>query len=170
MNLYQIFGLTVSTFMDTTYETKSNNRIVIDENGKGITKPKIFTKYILYGQFENKYYAIHLSDNRCASASGILSSCGNMEIIETNFLEIQSNITHEPITPLVISPEVPSYGFENRTTLFLHELKNYHYDCDIRICLHEEPNTCLFNFSYFGGDEARPCGFVYVNMELFHKL
>ena len=170
MNLYKIVGLTVTTFIGNTYETKSNNRIVIDENGKGITKPKVFTKYILYGIFENKYYAIHLSESRCASFGGILCSCGKMEIIDTNLLEIQSNVTHEPIKQLLISAEVPIYNLDDGNKLLLHDLKSNDYNYDIRICLHEEPNTCLFNFSYFGDNEARPCGFVYVNMELFNQL
>jgi hypothetical protein len=155
MNLYKIVGLTLTNFTGNSYETR-NNWILHDENGVGITKSEFFNKYILYVVFENTYYAINLSETHCASYGGKLCYNGSMNIVQSSYTNIQSSITHIPIKPLIISA-----NFEE---------KNYNYEDDIRICLQEEPNTCLFTFSNIGNDEMHPNGYVYVNMNLFNKL
>jgi len=156
MDLYKIIGLTLTTFIGNSYETESNNLILHDETGKGITKPNIFTKYILYVVFENTYYALHLSEQHCASGGGRLCCCGNMEITQSSYEDIMPVITHLPITQLVVPAAF--------------EVKSYDYDDDICVCVNEDPDTCVFEFSLVGNNEVRPCGFVYVNMNLFHNL
>lgn len=159
MNLYQIVGLSISSFIGNSYETESiyNRRIVHDEKGKGITKSEIFIKYILYIKFENTYYAIHLSNTHCASYSGKLCSFGDMSILHSNYSEIESNVTHIPIKPLDFYADF--------------EVKSYCYDDeDIQICLHKEPEHCVFEFSYNGKCEKNPSGYVNVNMKLFRTI
>ena len=158
MNLYKIVGLTLTTFKGNSYQTR-NNWILHDENGRGITKSEIFNKYILYVVFENTYYAINLSETHCASYGGKLCYNGNMNIVECSYTNIRPSITHIPIKPLVISAADAIF-----------EEKNYNYEDDIRICLHEESDTCLCAFSNTGNDETHPAGYVYVNMNLFNKL
>ena len=46
-------------------------------------------------------------------------------------------------------------------------IKEYSYDDSMDIYLHEDPNTFLFKFSSIGDNEKDPCGYVYINMELF---
>jgi hypothetical protein len=47
------------------------------------------------------------------------------------------------------------------------EVKEYDYDAFMDVYLHNEPDTCVFKFSGIGDNESVPCGYVYVNMELF---
>ena len=158
MNLCEIVGLNESTYDGKTYETESiySNKILHDiESGKGITKTYTFTKYTLFIVFENRYYSLELSYCHIASIGGKLCSIGNIKILHSNSAEIQSKLTHNPIKPIVIP--------------FTFEVKNYYEEDDMRVCLHEYPETCVFEFSKIGNSESNPCGYVYVNMELFCK-
>ena len=152
--LYEIIGLTKTTIAGNSYETNSKNYILKDETtGRGITKTRMFTRYILYVAFENSYYAVHLSNHDCASFSGKLCHTGTIQILHVNYDDVQSNITHFPIQPLFVFADF--------------EVKEYDYDAFMDVYLHNEPDTFVFKFSGIGDDESVPCGYVYVNMELF---
>jgi hypothetical protein len=153
MNLYQIIGLTKINFDGLSYETDSQKYILKNENKKGMTKTREYTKYILYVLLDNLYYGIHLSEYDCASFSGKLCQIGMMKIINSNYTDIISMITHIPRRPLFIYADL--------------KIKEYDYDDSMYIYLHEEPHTCLFEFSSIGGNESIPSGYVYVNMDLF---
>ena len=153
MNLYKIIGLSKKNVNGISYETDSKNYILIDDNGHGITKRIDFTHYIIYILFENLYYSIHLSKYDCASFSGKMCCIGMMKILDSNYTDATSNITHYPIKPLFIFADF--------------EIKEYSYDESIDIYLHEDLNTFLFKFSSIGDNEKDPCGYVYVNMDLF---
>ena len=159
MNSYQIVGLNVSSVEAHTYVTKDENSLSIlhDTESKGITKRHQFPKYILYAIYENQYYAIHLSHRHRASMGGKLCSIGIMEIVQTDYNEDVFNLTHEPIKPLIISATLVAkeYGYE---------------EDEMRMCLQGDSNTCVFEFSYTGNSERTPCGYVYVNMELFREI
>ena len=156
MNLYQIVGLSKTTEPGISYQTDDINYILHDDNGKGITTHRLFTKYILYVSLENSYYAIHLSKYDCASFSGKLCYTGMMSIVDSNYTDMQSSITHFPIKPLFVFAnfEVDLYGYD---------------DENVNIFLHDEPDTFVFKFSNVGGNEANPLGYAYVNMELFQS-
>jgi len=156
MNLYQIVGLTKTTGLGTSYQTGDKNYILLDENGKGILKPKLFTKYILYILLEKTYYAIHLSKYDCASFSGKLCYIGMMSVMPCNYAEDSSSITHVPIQPLSV--------FAN------FEEKKYDYDDYMDIYLHDEPDIYVFRFSRIGGNELNPFGYVHFNMDLFQPV
>ena len=151
MNLYNIVGLTRSTFIGNSYATDVDDRISRDESGKVIAKPTIFAKYVLYIAFENAYYAIHLSEQHCASGGGRLCCCGNMEITPSRYAPA---ITHLPKTPLVVIAAFDVKAYDD-------------FGDDVRVCVNEDPDTCVFEFSLMGNNEVRPCGFVRVNMDLF---
>lgn len=156
MNLYQIVGLSKTTETGQSYQTDDNNYILHDDTGKGIATQRIFTKYILYVSLENSYYAIHLSKYDCASYYGKLCYVGMMRIVETNYADAQSSITHFPIKPLSV---VANF-----------EVKTYDYDDEnVNTYLHDDPDTFVFKFSSIGDNEANPLGYAYVNMELFQK-
>jgi hypothetical protein len=72
-----------------------------------------------------------------------------MELLNSNFKDFQSFFTHIPIKPIIIP-----FNFDKD---------------DIRVYLHEEPNTCVFEFSSIGNCERNPSGYIYVNMNLFRK-
>jgi hypothetical protein len=76
-----------------------------------------------------------------------------MKILPCNYEDESSNITHVPIKPLFV--------------LANFEVKNYDYDEDTFIYLHDEPDTYVFKYSGIGGDEKHPGGYVDVNMKLF---
>jgi hypothetical protein len=156
MNLYQIVGLKKSTETGISYKTGDRNYILHDDNGKGITTQRNFTKYILYVSFENTYYAIHLSKYDCASFYGKLCYIGMMRIVDSSYADAYSNITHFPIKPLFIFAnfKVDLYGYDNDS---------------MEIYLHDEPDTFVFKFSNVGGNEANPMGYVHVNLELFQS-
>ena len=146
MNSYKIVGLTLSTFVGNSYETESN---MIRFNGKVVTR--LFTKYILYLLVKNSYYAIHLFEEDCASFGGRLCRFGNMEIMRATYADILQ-CTHLPNNELVIPS---SFKIEEKSS----------FD-DIRVNVN---GKCVFEFSHCGCDESRPCGIVYVNMDLFHN-
>ena len=151
MNLYKIIGLNVTNDIGNSYETKSpySDKILQDNSEKGISKHHAFTTYIVYIAFENAYYAIHLSESHCASYGGKLCTLGNMSIKQTLYEEAMINLTHVPSTPIDIKFKL---------------YKQYEEEV---VYVDNDPNTCVFKFNYDGNDERTPCGFVYVNMELF---
>lgn len=154
MNSYRIVGLNVGTTLGNSYETRHySNKILHDEKGKGITKTHIFTKYIIYLMSDSEYYSIHLSSYHCASFGGRLCTNGSIEIKKLDSEATFSNLTHIPITQLDIK------GFE---------LKEY-YEGDVFVYL-DDSKTCVFKVSSDGNDERTPCGYVYVNMELFLQI
>ena len=153
MNLYKIIGLSKKTVNGISYETDAKNYILTNENGRGITKKLDFIHYIIYILFQNSYYSIHLSKYDCASFSGKLCSIAMMKILDSNYTDATSNITHYPIKPLFIFADF--------------EIKEYSYDDSMDIYLHEDTNTFLFKYSSIGDNEKDPCGYVYINMELF---
>ena len=156
MELTTIIGVNVSTYISHTYKTigLDSNKIAHDETGKGITEPREFIKYIkyiVYILYENKYYfEIHLSADHCASFGGRLSTLGYMHIKPSNCEESVSNSTHVPVANLAIM----GLDFKN-------------CEDNVFVSLYNEPETCVFKFSHYGNDERPPCGYVYVNMELF---
>ena len=156
MNLCEIIGLGKTNKDSTTYQTKSfyNYKILHDSEGNGITKPHTFTNYTLYLLFKNKYYSVNFSEYHCASYSGKLSRVCEMEILDSNSEEFESNTTHLPIKQIIVP-----YTFKGN---------NYHYP-DISVCLHEDPNTMVFEFSSIGNCERVPFGYVRVNIDLFQK-
>lgn len=161
MDVYRIVGLNITTSHGHTYKTKDsdNRQILHDETGKGITKDHVFIKYILYVLFKNAYYAIHLSDYHCASLGGKLCRVGNMKITQSNFDEVQKNITHVPLTTIDID------GFKLNEDYEEDYEENYEDDVVARLV--NEPDKYVFKFSNTGNDERRPMGYVYVNMDLF---
>ena len=153
-NMYTIIGLNIKSVIDNSYkiDNLNSNRILHNKEKKnGITKNHTFIKYILYITFEDAYYAIHLSDCHIASFGGRLCSMGDMHINPVDYEEAQKNITHVPLTPLVIK------GFE---------LNKWDND-DVTVYLDNDLNTRVFSFSLNGNDEKTPCGYIYVNTELF---
>jgi hypothetical protein len=155
MNSYQIVGLNVSTVKGNSYETKKENGVSIlhDSEGKGITKIINFPIYILYAIYKNQYYAIHLSHQHLASMGGKLCTIGIMNITPT---DPTSSFTHSPIKPLIIPATLEAKEYDDE-------------EDEMRMCLHGDSNTCVFAFSYIGKSERKPCGYVYVNMELFRE-
>ena len=159
MNSYQIVGLNVSSVKSNSYVTKDENSVSIlhDTEGKGITKTIQLPKYILYAIYKNQYYAIHLLHQHIASMGGKLCSIGIMKIMQTHYIEYVFNLTHKPIKPLIIPATLApkEYGYE---------------EDEMRMCLQGDSKTCVFEFSYTGNSERTPCGYVYVNMELFREI
>ena len=154
LKLYEIIGLTKTTIPGNSYETNSKNYILKNETtGRGITKNRMFTSYIIYVAFEKSYYAVHLSNRDCASFSGKLCYNGMIKILHVNYDDIHSNITHFPIQPLFVFADF--------------EVKDYDDDAFMDVYLHNEPDTVVFKFSSIGNNESEPFGYVYVNMELF---
>ena len=156
MSLYQIIGLKKEDTIGYTYKTDSKDYILHDENKKGITENKIFTNYIIYILLEDTYYSIHLSEFDNATYSGRLCHYGKMKIINSDYIDIETNSTHIPIKPLFISGNF--------------ELKEYEYDEYMHIYLYEESDTLVFQFNGIGGDERTPNGYINVNMNLFEVL
>jgi hypothetical protein len=156
MNLYKVIGLNITSVTGNSYETSPyNNKILHDKTGKGITKQQLFTTYIIYISLENEYHAIHLSESHCASSRGKLSTIGSMIVKPSRYEEAMSNITHLPLTPIEVK-------------LKLYEDEDEYEDKDnLLVSLDNDPDTCVFKFSYHGNDERNPFGFVYVNMSLF---
>jgi hypothetical protein len=163
MNSYQIVGLTLTTYEGNSYKIKdgSRNCILHDKSGRGITQNHLFTKYILYVLFKDIYYAIHLSSSHCASYGGKLCSLGDIRIVPSDSTEIMSNITHYPVKQLFVPA---TFELEN------YDEDIHDYEEDICICLSKEPDICVFKFSHIGGSERTPCGYVYVNMDLFYTF
>ena len=176
-----------------------SDKILHDKQGKGIIKNHIFTEYTLYiidydessqensPTHENNYYAIHLSYSHRASIRGRLCSIGHMNIeqcIARTPDEFHRLITHVPIKPLVIkydfmrTPErgtnISVRGLSGETTeefRSMNEIKKYGYeDKNVCIFLYEDPYTHLCKFSYDGDSEINPCGYAYVNMDLFSPV
>jgi len=163
MPLYQIIGMSIAKAESHSYETEtaSSRRIKHDAYGKGITIPRIFTKYILYVVLgENEYYAIHLSDEHAATFSGKLCSFGAMEIRPASHDYIMKYMTHEPIGLLEFTADDFNVG----------PYKYTHHDDDMRVHPYGQPDVCLFEFSIIGGDEHEPGGYVYVNLDLFRLV
>jgi len=156
MSLYKIVGLTLSTFVGNSYETKRNGFILHNEDGKGITRPHIFTKYTIYVSSENMYYAIHLFEQHCASFGGRICHYGHIRMNEVNYEDISSFITHLPKSSLV-NPVISGVNFDE-------------FADDVCVCLHEDQGTEVFRYSKVGGDERTPWGFVHVNMDLFQPI
>lgn len=157
----KIVSLNKSTYTSHSYETINpcSNKIAHDASGKGIVKNRDFTKYIVYIKSGNAYFAIHLSCAHCASYGGRLCTMADINLMPSNYEEVMSNCTHFPITPMDIN------GFEFNDT---------HPICDLDkeemvVSLCDTPETCVFKFSHYGGDERTPSGYVYVNMELFNS-
>ena len=160
MKLTTIIGVNVSTYTRHTYKTigLDSNKIAHDETGKGITEPREFTKYIVYILYKNKYYfKIHLSADHCASSGGRLSTLGYMHIQPSNREESVSNSTHIPLKKLAI---MGLYFKKCEDNVFVSE-------DNVFVSLYNEPETCVFKFSHCDNDERTPCGYAYVNMELF---
>ena len=177
-----------------------SNKILFDETRTAISiKSHVFTKYIVYVMFENIYYAIHLSEQHGASFGGRLYSIGNIEVEISNRDEIAAKMTHSPIIPLVIqglfvsTPTLVYHdgvrGFSGETTEEFHkmnETKSYDYidENNCSISSSEDPDTYVSNyltyevnplcqvikFSNDGGSERCPCGYAYVDMDLFLPL
>ena len=159
MPLYQILGLIIAKAESHSYETEtaSSRHIKHDAHGKGIPIPRIFTKYILYVVLgENEYYAIHLSDEHAATFGGKLCTFGAMEIRSSSHDYIMENMTHEPIGLLEITADF--------------KVGPYNYDDDMCVHPYGQPDVSLFEFSILGGDERDPCGYVYVNLDLFRRV
>uniref|UniRef100_A0A6C0E1G5 Uncharacterized protein n=1 Tax=viral metagenome TaxID=1070528 RepID=A0A6C0E1G5_9ZZZZ len=155
MSLYQIVGLSKTTETGQSYQTDDHNYILHDDTGKGITRQRLFTKYILYVSLEKSYYAIHLSSYDCASFYGKLCYIGMMRIVESNSAHVESNITYFPIKPIFVNANF--------------EIKSYDYDDHMDVYLHDDPDTFIFKFSSIGDNEANPLGYAYVNMKLFQN-
>jgi hypothetical protein len=153
MKLHQIIGLTKTIVAGISYQTGVNDTILINENGRGITKKTDFVQYIIYVVCENAYYTIHLSTLDCASFSGKLCNRGVMKISHSTRRDAESTMTHFPIKPLRVFADVAE--------------KEYEWDESLTIYLHDEPDTCVFRFDGIGNDEKEPCGRVHVNMDLF---
>jgi len=156
MKLHQIIGLTETAVSILSYQTCSNDSILTDGNGRGITKKMNSIEYLMYTAFENSYYAIHLSTYDCASFSGKLCSKGVMKISHSTYADVYSTMTHAPLKPLYVCADF--------------EAKEYDWDESMNIYSHNEPHTCVFQFDGVGGDEKEPHGHVHVNMELFKIL
>jgi hypothetical protein len=152
MNLYRIIGLNVTNKIGNSYKTKNplSNQILLDETGKGIKKDYAFRNYIVYIEFENAYYAIHLSESHRASFGGKLCTQGHISINSSNYEEVMKNITHFSLIPIDIEFKLNEY-----------------YEDDICVCINNNPDTCVFRLSNNGNNERTPLGFVYVNMDLF---
>jgi hypothetical protein len=155
MTIYKIIGLCRREFVRNSYQCEKNGYITIDEHGRAVTIPRAFTEYTLYiVADENARYAIRLTEQECASYGGRLCSLGSMEVAPfDNDSKEDPYMTHLPASPLFIDADL--------------ECKLYDYDDDIDIYLHGDPETCILRFTHVGNDEARPCGYVYVNMDLF---
>jgi hypothetical protein len=152
---HQIIGLSKQEIKGHSYKTDDNIRIIHDENGKGTSITKMFSKYILYvGSAGHGCYSITLSHCEIASYRGRLGHIGSMEVTIVSQLDAQKNITHVPVKPLHICAE----------------LEEPHYIEEMNIGLSGEPTTTVFAFSRDGCDERIPRGYVYVNMELFTPL
>ena len=156
MNLYQIIGLTKTYYSGKSYQTDNKNKILHNENGKGIIQLRSFTRYIIYALLENICYAIHLSEYDSASFCGKLCHNGIMEIFLSNYEESQINITHIPTKPLFIYANF--------------ELREYYFNEFLDIYLYNDKETRLFRFDGIGDDERVPNGGIFVNMELFTLL
>ena len=151
MSLFKIIGLKITTTSGNSYETSPHsNYILHDDDGKGITKQRMFTSYIVYIERENEYHAIHLSVCHCASSRGKLCTLADMSVDPSNYEEVMINITHVPSAP-------PAY--------IELQMKEYYEDEFLR--LYNNQDTCVLQFSKDGNDERTPYGFVYVNMDLF---
>jgi hypothetical protein len=156
MSLHKIVGLTLSDFIGNSYETERNGKILHHENGKGITKQNVFTKYTIYVSSQNRYYAVNLFEQHCATFGGRLCCFGNMETNEVNEEYIMRFITHYLVSDLV-NPVIYGLNLDD-------------FEDDVRVCLHEDQGMCVFEYSNYGGDERTPCGFVRVNMDLFESI
>jgi len=156
MNSFKIIGLNVNSVYGNSYETVSQNsdNILHDCYGKGIVKDHLFIEYTLFIECENVYYGIYLSESHSASFGGKLCTLGNIRQKQLNISEVMSNITHEPLSTLSI--KVPE--------------ENEFYEDNISVCLNNDPNTCVFKFSYDGGNEKTPSGYIYVNINLFKQI
>lgn len=156
MKVYQIVGLTKTFVTGISYETDSSHSILQDETGHGIRKHRIYTDYRIYIVCEHTYYAIRLSKHDCPSCSGKLCYIGMMRISRVKDREVHSALTHLPIRPLSVYANL--------------ECKEYDWDAAMKVVLHDEPDTYVFQFSSIGGNPRDPCGYVYVNMELFQDV
>ena len=167
MELITIIGVNVSTYTSHTYKTigLDSNKIAHDETGKGITEPREFTKYIVYILYKNKYYfEIHLSAHHGASSDGRLYTLGYMHIQPSNCEESVSNSTHIPLKKLAIM----GLGFKKcEDSVFVSEDNVFVIEDNVFVSSYNEPETCVFKFSHCDNDERTPCGYAYVNMELF---
>lgn len=153
MELYTIFGLNVVERIGHSYETDSRGLILHDAEGKGVTKPRKFTDYILYAYSGEVYYAIHLKESHGASFGGNLYTRGHMKIEVSPYPTI-ADLTHYPIKPLRVYANF--------------EAREYGFDEDVDVYLYQDPETRLFCYSGLGsGDERVPDGYVIVNMDLF---
>jgi hypothetical protein len=165
--MYQIIGLTKIDYNGFVYITNNKN-IILYENGKALTKDKIFTEYTIYLQCmkKNKYYSIRLYESNCASYSGKLCSNGNIEIkiINENYIiENRNYITKKDLY-------IRNKGFI--TKKFVD-----HYDDYIKLYgySNQQYNTkkdkkLIFEYSGCGWDETNPCGYISINMDLFYSL
>ena len=155
----KIVSLNESTYASHSYETISphSNKIAHEAFGKGIIKNREFTKYIVYIKSGNAYFATHLSYTHCASYGGRLCTTGHMDLMPSTYEEVMSNSTHFPIIPMDVN------GFELNNA---HPI-GYLGEEEMVVSLYDTPDTCVFKFSCYGGDERTPSGYIYVNMELF---
>jgi len=156
MKLYEIVGLTKTTFSDISYETDSNCFIRKDDTGCGMRKTRLFTRYVLYIRVNHAYYAVHLRLCDCPAFSGKLCSMGWMKIARVNCDDIRKTITHLPIQPLTVCADL---GIK----------KDSDYP-DMDVFLHNDLRTYVFQFSRVGGNALNPRGYVHVNMELFQDI
>jgi hypothetical protein len=153
MELYTIFGLNVVERIGHSYETDARGRILHDAEGRGTTKPRKFNDYIIYAYSGEVYYAIYLKESHGASFGGHLCTTGHMKIEVSPYPTI-ADLTHYPIKPLRVYANF--------------EAREYWFDEDADVGLHNEDCTRLFCYSGLGsGDERVPDGYVIVNMDLF---
>lgn len=153
MELYTLFGLNIAERIGHSYETDYHGRILLDADGKAMTKLRKFTDYILYAYSGEVYYAIYLSESDGASFGGHLYTMGHMKIEVSPYPTIV-DLTHYPIKPLSVYANF--------------EAREYDLDEEVDVGLHNDPNTRLFRYSGLGsGDERVPDGYVIVNMDLF---
>ena len=154
MELYTILGLSVVDRIGHSYETDSRGRILHDAQGNPIIKHRKFTDYTIYAYSGEVCYAIHLSESDGASFGGHLYTMGYMHIEVLDYPP--THFTHSPIRPLYVYA-----NFESR---------EYDFDEEVDVYLHNDPEIRLFRFSGLGsGDERVPDGYVLVNMDLFWK-
>lgn len=172
MALFNIVGLNVTTYEGNSYVTirPDSDRILHEATGKGITKRRVFTKYIVYiveesrDEIEPAYYAVHLSEHHSASFGGRLCSGGSMSVAELSE-ELPANITHVPLGKLLVGLEPAISSIRNFTNA---DVLDSDVD-DVRAYLHNEPDTFAFEFSRDGNDERTPYGYARVNMKLFQQ-
>jgi hypothetical protein len=162
LSTYHVIGLSNTEIVGNSYKTYNNDRIMHDENGRGISIQKLFPQYTLYvvstedPNYEY-YYSIQLSQSDCGSFGGRLGHCGSIKISMSDFAEARQNITHFPVKPLSICEDLE--GIQ----------KDLYLDTQI-IYTKDDPTICLFSVSDCGGDEQTPNGWIHVNMELFFPI